>query len=335
MKSGRRLNLLVLSLTVVVVSSGLSCCDEVVVDTNSTDAEMIAPGTYTESITHDDLMRTYRIYIPSSYDKTESMPLLIALHGGGGTGEKMEMLTQGGFNTIADKDDFIVVYPDGTKFSGMIKTRWNDGRDERFSQADDVGFISALIEHLAQTLNIDRSRVYATGISNGAQMSMCLARELSDKIAAVAAVAYSMPEKLVSLPVSIKSIPVLVMTGTEDPLIPWEGGETPDPNDKRMLGRILSVPETVEVLVAHNQCSSTPMVTWEPDRDQQDDTRVRREVYGKGRGGSEVILYIVEGGGHAWPGGYQYLSERIVGKASRDIDANEVIWDFFKRHEIK
>jgi polyhydroxybutyrate depolymerase len=196
----------------------------------------------------DGLDRTYLIHIPPSWNKTKSMPLVIALHGGGGTGKDMVELTLSGFNTLSDKEGFIVVYPVGTIFSGMIKVRWNDGRDERYSQADDVGFISALIDHLVKEFNVDSKRVYATGISNGAHMSMRLARELSDKIAAVAPVAYAMQEKYVSVPVSTRQISVLVMTGTDDPFTPWEGGETSDPTGKRMLGRVLSVPATVKVL---------------------------------------------------------------------------------------
>ena len=81
----------------------------------------------------------------------------------------------------------------------------------------------------------------------------------------------------------------------------------------------------------HNGCSVSPIVTREPDMDPKDGTRVRKEVYGNGKNGTEVILYIIEGGGHTWPGGYQYFNERLIGKTSRDMDANRVIWDFFKK----
>jgi len=125
------------------------------------------------------------------------------------------------------------------------------------------------------------------------------------------------------------------MAGTEDPLVPWEGGETPDPTGKRMLGEILSVPETIEVLVRHNQCSTSPTGAWEPDRYPQDGTQVRREVYAACKEGTEVVLYAIEGGGHSWPGGYQYLSEQFIGRTCRDIDASDAIWNFFKNHAIK
>jgi len=254
------------------------------------------------------------------------MPLLIVFHGGAGTAEGMVKLTLGSLNVLADKEGFIVVYPDG------IDKKWNDGRDEQYSKADDVGYISALIKQLTQTLNIDSARVYATGISNGAHMCMRLARELSGQIAAVAPVAYSMPERFASVPVSTNPISVLVITGTKDPFIPWEGGETPDFQGERRLGTILSVPKTVSVLIAHNQCALTPAITIEPDKDSQDGTRVRREDYKEGSQGTEVILYVIEGGGHTWPGGWQYLPPGIVGRTCRDIDANEVIWSFFQKH---
>jgi polyhydroxybutyrate depolymerase len=284
------------------------------------------------SIAWDGLERTFLLHVPASWNGSRSLPLVIALHGGGGTGEDMAKLTQGGFNALADQEGFIVVYPDGTRFSQSPRTRWNDGRDARYSQADDVGFLSALIDHLSDTLDIDRSRVYATGISNGAHMAMRLARELSDKVAAVAPVAYAMQMKYASVPAWPRPVSVLVMTGTEDPLIPWDGGETPDLTGERMLGRTLSVPETVRVLSAQDGCPATPEVTMEPDRDPEDGTLVRREVYTGCQKGTEVILVAIEGGGHAWPGGWQYAPAGLVGRTSRDIDACRVIWDFFSKH---
>lgn len=282
-------------------------------------------------ITHDGLERIYLIHVPPSWEKSKSFPLVIALHGGNGNGQAMVDLTRGRFNALADKEGFIVVYPEGRRHPRPIQTRWNDGRDPRFSNADDVGFISALIDHLGQTVNIDRHRVYATGISNGAHMVMRLARDVADKIAAVAPVAYTMQEKFASAPVP-RPIPLLVITGTKDPIVPREGGETPDATGERRLGRVLSVPETSKVLAGHDQCSPTPTVKVLPHNDPQDDTRVRQESWINCKDGSEVVLYAIEGGGHTWPGGLQYAVERAVGKTNRDIDASEVIWSFFKRH---
>jgi polyhydroxybutyrate depolymerase len=138
-------------------------------------------GDSTGSSPFGGLERIYRIHIPPSYDKARLSPLLIALHGGGGTGKKMEKLTLGGFNKLSDREGFIVVYPDG------IEKHWNDGRENVSYRAhrekvDDVGFLSALIDALMKERNIDRNLVYVTGISNGAMMSFRLACELSQKI---------------------------------------------------------------------------------------------------------------------------------------------------------
>jgi polyhydroxybutyrate depolymerase len=282
-----------------------------------------------DSILFAGLERTYRIHIPPSYDKAKPLPLLIALHGGGGTGKAMEKLTLGGFNKISDREGFIVVYPDG------IEKHWNDGRENVSYRAhrekvDDVGFISALIDDLAEKRNIDRNRVYVTGISNGAMMSFRLACELSQKITAIAPVAGAMPENLPSRCSPSRRIPVLMISNTDDRLVPWEGGDIRF--GRKKFGRTLSVRETVKYWVHHNQCLAAPVISMEPDRDPKDGTRVRQEAYGPCGEGAWVVLYAIEAGGHTWPGGHQYLPEWLIGKTSRDIDANEVIWNFFRNH---
>ena len=281
------------------------------------------------SIVVDGLKRTYLIHIPASFNKIKSMPLLIAMHGGGGSGINMERLTLGGFNKLANKEEFIVVYPDA------IGRHWNDGRNltiyySQRENVDDVGFISALIDHLAVGLNIDRKRVYVAGISNGAMMAYRLACELSKKIAAIASVAGSMSENLALNCSPSKAISVLVMHGMNDPLIPFDGGEVHF--GRLMLGRVLSISDTVKYWVNYNKCSYDGNKSYLLDIDPNDGTRVWKKEYHNHESGTEVILYGIEGGGHTWPGGYQYLPERIIGKSSKDIDASKVIWNFFKRH---
>jgi len=279
------------------------------------------------------LERTYRIYVPSKYDRSRPLPTVLVFHGGGGTGDGMEKLTQGGLNRLADREGFIIVYPDG------VDRHWNDGRGIQNYRAqrdniDDVGFVAALIDHLARTLTIDLGRVYATGISNGGLMSFRLARELPMRVAAVAPVAISMSEEIAQMRPPSRPISVMMIPGTRDPLVPWDGGAIGFAGGQK-VGRVLSVSETVKYWASHNQCPSPPAVSMEPDRDPQDGTRVRREAYGPCRDGTEVILLAVEGGGHTWPGGLQYLPVRVVGRTSRDIDANEVIWSFFRRHALR
>jgi polyhydroxybutyrate depolymerase len=293
-------------------------------------------GGHTGSIVAAGLQRTYRAHVPLSHNKTKPVPLVIALHGGGGTGEKMVKLTVGRFNKLSYKEGFIVVYPDG------IGKHWNDGRSKGETKyrahkenIDDTGFTSALIDYFIKEYNISPKCVYVTGISNGAIMSYRLACELSDKITAIAPVDGNMSQKFFPMCSPSKPISVLAINNTKDPLMPWNGGDITGPLGVKKLGKVLSVAQTIEFWVKHNECSSSPTITEEPDKDPKDDTRVRREEYGGGKEGTEVVLYAIEGGGHTWPGGHQYLPASIVGKISKDIDANEVIWNFFKKDSRK
>ncbi len=284
------------------------------------------------SLEYGRLTRTYRLYLPASYDKSKQYPLVLALHGGGGTGKRMEDLTRNGFNALAERERFVVAYPDGAD------KHWNDGRGvERWraqrENIDDVGFLSHLIDHLVKEFNLDPKRVYVTGVSNGALMAHRLACERPERLAAIAPVIGAMPANIAPRCAPTRPVPVLMINGKEDTLVPWEGGEIRFGRTK--LGEKLSVPETVRLWVKLNGCLSKPTVTYEPDKDPQDGTRVRKESYGPCRDGAEVILCAVEGGGHTWPGGLQYLPERTVGKTSRDIDASEVIWRFFQKHRLK
>lgn len=321
------MRLLVLLFAIIIFLPSLICADGLSIQSSRT-------GSYRDSIIVNGLERTYLMHIPLSFDKTKQIPLLIALHGGGGSGEAMVALTLGGFNVLSEREGFIVAYPDG------IENHWNDGRGlSRYrtqrENIDDVGFISVLIDHLIKKYNIDKKRIYITGMSNGAMMSYRLACELTDKIAAIAPVAGNIPKNLFPRCLPTRSISVLAINGVNDPLMPYEGGDITGPLGIKKLGKVLSTSETIKFWVNHNQCSSTPIITLELDKDPRDGTRVRKEVYGQGKDGTEVILYAIEGGGHTWPSGYQYLNERIIGKTSKDINANEVIWKFFQMHSIE
>lgn len=275
--------------------------------------------------------RSYFLYVPSTYPPTSedgsvsAAPLLIVLHGGGGTGQGMVTLTRGGFNQLAERDGFIVVYPNA------VDKQWNDGRDIPGSTAhrdniDDVGFISRLIDHLGESYSIDYSRVYATGISNGGIMSYRLACELGDRIAGIAAVAASMPTFYTELCLPFRPLPVLVINGTDDPLVPYDGGEI-------RIGRlsrdeVLSTDDTINFWLTANQCFTEPFSTIVYDDRPLDNTRARYVRYEGCADGVLVELYAIEGGGHTFPGGRQYLPPGVIGRTSREIDAAEVIWNF-------
>ena len=256
------------------------------------------------------------------------MPLLIVLHGGGGDGRGMEKLTYGGLNLLADAEGFAVAYPDG------IEKHWNDGRGgvaERAAREDipDVGFISALIDGLVSSGSVDPSRVYAAGISNGGMMSFRLACQLSEKIAAVAIVSSSMPLAWASNCGPKKPVSVLILGGTKDPLVPYEGGFVKV--FRKTRGEVIGVMRAAEIWAGLNGCRG-PRNRDLADPNPGDSLSIKQYAWDSGREDSEVILYEIQGGGHTWPGGRQYLPEFIVGKTCFDLDANREIWNFFKRH---
>ncbi len=284
-------------------------------------------GAVNGSLTVDGIQRTYYLYVPEKYTGRKSVPLLIVLHGGGGRGKRTEeKTTLSGFDRLADKEGFLVVYPDA------VENHWNDGRNNPYSYAarqnlNDVKFISALIDHLGSKYNLDPKRVYATGVSNGGMMSFRLACELSDRIAAIAAVAASMPETLYDHCTPQHPVSVLIIHGTDDPLVPWNGGDVVAFGQHR--GTVVPVPQSVEFWVKHNHCTLQKGKTWLPDKDPLDGTRVWKEMYINRDDKVRIVFYGIEGGGHTWPDGFSSLP-RVTGKITHDINACRVIWDFFR-----
>jgi polyhydroxybutyrate depolymerase len=277
------------------------------------------PQTVTGSITSGGLTRTYRLHVPA-ITSSKPLPLVIALNGRGGTGQQLSGLTR--FDALADKAGFIVVYPDGYQKS------WADGRGGTPADqagVDDVAFISSLIDALSGRFKIDPARVYAFGISNGGHMSLRLACERSGRIVAVGVVAATMGEKLAQGCQPKFPVSVLLIHGTTDPLSPYTGGD--EGGDR---GVVLSAEAAVNKWAGWNACNPKPTVTALPDI-ANDGTRVNQWVYNACSSGSEVAFYQIEGGGHTWPNGPQYLPERIIGKVSRDLDASAVIWTFLSR----
>jgi polyhydroxybutyrate depolymerase len=274
------------------------------------------------TLDHDGQERVYRLYVPENLDPATPVPLVLALHGGGGTADSMERISDSGFHPLADRDGFIVAYPQG------IDKGWNDSRPGVDNDADDVGFIAALIDHLSAEYAIDPDRVFVTGISNGGHMSYRLACQLSDRIAAIAPVAANVWDGLVENCAPLHPVPVLIMNGTEDPLVKWDGGEIKFLGDTR--GEVRSADETVTFWRNLDECPEEPETREEPDRDPDDHTRVHVETYAPCADGSQVVLYEIDDGGHTWPGGNEYLWWRLVGRTSRDIDATAEIWAFFQ-----
>jgi polyhydroxybutyrate depolymerase len=263
------------------------------------------------------------------------MPLVVSFHGGGGNARGEETYT--GMDAFADGEGFIVVYPNGTGRLGERLLTWNAGTCCGYASdnnVDDVGFVRALVSDLETRLPIDRRRVYATGLSNGAMMAYRLAAEAPDLVAAVAPVAGAM----VLDPLRAQApVPILHIHSVDDPRALYDGGLGPPfPLTTR---RVLHNPvETVVSFWAENNgCAATPTETdfrrSHPDPNGPDHTATRLE-YGPCTSGADVILWRLTGAGHVWPGGERTYLQRLLGPGTDVIDANREMWAFFQRFAL-
>jgi polyhydroxybutyrate depolymerase len=276
----------------------------------------------TKTITVDGLNREYIIYLPSAWNtQTTALPLLFALHGGGGNDSGMVALAS--FNALAEVNKFIVVYPSG------VQTSWNDGRPTAANQAgvNDVNFFRTLISTLSTNYKIDAKRIFATGISNGAFMSSRLGSELSDKIAAFASVAGSMDSTIHANSNPANKVSAMFIQGTTDPLIPFNGGVL----TVGAGGTIVSHASAIAKWITIDGASATAVTTNITDA-VNDGTSATRRDYNNGTNNTAVTSIVILNGGHTWPQGLQYLPEIIIGKTCQDFNACQTIWDFFKAH---
>ena len=277
-------------------------------------------------IIHQNKKRDFRIYVPGRYNKNYKIPLVIVLHGGSGSGISIEKYS--GFSKLAEDEKFIAAYPDA--YSGQ----WNDGREFIQSKSyrlkiDDVGFISKMIDKIKKNYNIDEKRIYVAGISNGGFMALRLGCELSEKISGIAVICATMSEFLSSNCRPKEKISVLIMNGTDDKLVPYDGGYVTIGKLKR--GKIRSTDFTLKYWCKINECEKEPSLTKIIDNDKNDGTKIEKIVY-RGKYGADVFLYKIIGGGHTLPGANQYLPKEIIGRVSKEIDATKEIWKFFLNH---
>lgn len=279
----------------------------------------------TINLTVDGNLRSFIVYLPAGYNNAGLMPLIFVIHGGSGTPEGMLRLAD--FRDIADRDDVVLVYPAG------IQKSWNDGRPTTANELgiDDVSFFDKLIDYMVASYSVDESMVYATGISNGGFMTSRLGCQLSNRIAAIAVVAATMDAEIIAPACNPENpVPAIYIHGTADPLVPFTGGEMTA--NGTAGGTILSHFQVIDKWVRLNKCNTTPLITDLYDL-VNDGTTVKQRTYAAGTNGSEVVSYVVLNGGHTWPQGDQYLSELIIGKTNQDMNAGEVIRQFFKRYK--
>jgi polyhydroxybutyrate depolymerase len=260
-----------------------------------------------QTIEHDGERREYIVYVPESYDGASAVPLLFNFHGFGG--EASDQMSWADFRPLADEHGFIVVYPQGTELEGY--THWNSalpGGDNK-STADDLGFVTALIDQLSASHNIDAERVYASGYSNGGFMSYALACHHSDRFAAIAPVSATMLGADNSDCVPSRPVPVISLNGTADSVVQYDGGTE----------GYQSVSDVLDYWVSVNNTSPVP--TSESATDSG--TTIERIRFDGGDNGSAVEHYKVIGGEHVW------FSLRYQG-----ADTEQLIWSFLSAHDL-
>lgn len=278
----------------------------------STSLFLSAQVTVVDSIYSGGLWRSYRLYIPTAYNGTSARPLVLNLHGY--TSNALNQQLYSNFMGIADTANFLMVYPQGTLYSGQ--PYWNAGISG--TGVNDIQFLSELVDSISAHYNIDANCVYSTGMSNGGYMSHTLACSLNNKIAAIASVTGSMftTQYLTCNPT--RAVPVIQISGNADATVPYSGSISS-----------LHIDTLVKYWAVNNQCNLTPQFANVPNVNLTDGCTAEHYVYANGTNGASVELYKIIGGGHTWPG-----SPFVAGVTNQDFKASEKIWLFFRKYKL-
>ena len=259
--------------------------------------------------------RSYRLYVPAIYTGATARPLILNLHGYTSNAQQQQLYSN--FMPIADTANFLMVFPNGTYSSGQ--RFWNAGLSSAL--VNDIAFLSALIDSLDLTYNINLNRVYSTGMSNGGFMSHTLACELSNRITAIASVTGSIfTTQYGSNCHPMRPVPVMQIHGTSDATVPYLGN---------MSQNMMPIDSVVKYWITKNNCNVTPTFSNVPNTSLTDGCTAEHYKYNGGTGGSTVELYKIINGGHTWPG----FPFGGVG-TNLDINASKEIWRFFNKYTL-
>ena len=283
------------------------------------------------AITVGGLSRRYLLHVPNGVAAAAPLPLVLVFHGGSDTPENTESMT--GFSALADRERFIVAYLDGIDHS------WADGRHTTSADkkgVDDVAFTRAVIDDVRKRHGVDAKRIFATGPSNGGLFSSRLGCDLADALAAVGPVIGTIATDLAPRCRPAAPIAVAAIQGVDDPLMPFAGGEEGGTRHLGEGGPIEGARATQELWRTLNGCDARVTETKLPAR-VNDGTSVTKRAFSNCRGGTDVVWYEIAGGGHRWPpqraqGMQEAIARRTFGASSQNLDATQVLWQFFNEH---
>lgn len=284
---------------------------------------MLAAGDHDCTVPVGERLRKYVLHVPEGEVPADGWPVVLLFHGGGSNPWQMVDFT--GMNPCADRHGFVVVYPAGTGIIDEALT-FNAGnccgRALR-EKVDEIAFVTAIFDQLPQQVAVDPSRIYVTGMSNGAMMSYLVANKLASRIAAIAPVGGPMGTDSCE---PAQPVPVIHFHGTSDEFVPYVGGV-----GRRSISKtnFHSVQYSLDAWIAVNGCNTTPVVEELPIT-VDDGTRITRYTYAAGPAGCDVVLYQIHNGGHTWPGHESRF--KALGKSTQNLDVNEVMWEFFERY---
>lgn len=327
-----RLRSLVYLLIVIILTTGCS------LGTNQASADQLPEGWTESSIEFEGLTRWYRIYIPDPL--LENPALVIYLHGGTLSMRSLfSPLVDGTkiWSSIAKQEGVVLLVPNGvnaeTGDTFGNDQNWNDLRPDQAagqSTADDVGFILALLDNVSAELPIDKDRIYVTGASNGGFMTYRLLIEAPERFAAGAAFIANLPDLDGGLPLPKEPTPLMIANGSDDPLVPWDGGLV-----GKDRGVVISAEETVDWWVSANRADPNQLTSrFLPEINPDDDCQVRVDYYPAAEDGAAVLFYAIMGGGHTMPsidhaGLENWITRQLLGPVCHDVDGVRLAWDFF------
>ena len=268
-----------------------------------------AAGQSTQSFTFEGNARTYELYVPRSYDGTRPVPVVFNFHGFGSNAT--QQMAYGNFKSLAEQHDFVIVAPNGqgSKLGQHFNLTGEPGLQ------NDVTMVLSLLDHVESTFCIDTHRIYSTGMSDGGAMTSVLACVASNRFAAFGPVA------VVVAPATCidHSVAIEVFKGTADPVVPYNGGRVNCCGNPQ----VASTPAAMAQWAKHNKCAPTP-------NEVRLGSEVRRQTWTGCTGA--VVFYIIDGGGHTWPGS---IPLRSLGLTTTQVNASNTLWAFFAAHPLQ